>query len=280
MSLDHSMGLSVNSEWPGCTLELEGKYYDTYATHGPQCKGSLSHQLDQIDTRKTPNQRIKHFKWDIFTQLFFSRNSRQSLDSKNSTYMHLKSQLEESKQHIQLLEQRQSSFVTLTNSLQVGGNVHIGNTVTTSSANEADKELSPDEYTDVNLWTPSKWTMHIQAKKAVVKLGSSAATQRGSRRLAKGENVACQFFEDATGVPVDRHRAKAACSVFSAYLHQLNQAGVKLSTSWSQVPLDLKEGFYHAIRTNYIKFRYCTDNWKAKHLAMQNYSQWYKYHMC
>ncbi|KAG2141321.1 hypothetical protein DEU56DRAFT_940811 [Suillus clintonianus] len=254
--------------------------------------GSLSHQLDQIDTRETPNQ--YNF---IPPSSTMDGNSRQSLDSKNSAYMHLESQLEESKQHIHLLEQRnqqlaqdrdllsaqvaalQSSFVMLTNSLQVGRNGHIGNTVTTSSANEADKDLSPDEYKDVNFWTRSKWTLHVQAEKAVAKLGSSAATQRGSTRLAKGENVACQFIEDAAGVPVDGHRAKAARSVFSAYLHQLNQAGVKLPTSWSQVPLDLKEGFYHAIRTNYIEFRYCADNWKAEHLAMQNYSQWYKYHV-
>ncbi|KAG2132047.1 hypothetical protein DEU56DRAFT_953014 [Suillus clintonianus] len=277
--------------------------------------GSLSHQLDQIDARETPNQYnfIPPSTMDGYDSSsldsssissgissrssFFSRNSsRQSLDSKNSAYMHLESQLEESKQHIHLLEQRnqqlardrdllsaqvaalQSSFITLTNSL--GRNGHIVNTVTTSSANEADKDLSPDEYEDVKFWTRSKWTLHVQAEKAVAKLGSSAAsTQRGSTRLAKGENVACQFIEDAAGVPVDGHRAKAARSVFSAYLHQLNQAGVKLPTSWSQVPLDLKEGFYHAIRTNYIEFRYCADNWKAEHLATQNYSQWYKYHI-
>ncbi|KAG2362745.1 hypothetical protein BDR07DRAFT_1376296 [Suillus spraguei] len=205
--------------------------------------------------------------------------------------MHLESQLEDSKQHIQLLEQRnqqlawdrdllsaqvaalQSSFVMLTNSL--GQNGHIVDTVATSSANEADRDLSPDDYKHVNFWTCSKWTLHVQAEKAVTKLGSSStSTQRGLTRLAKGKNVACQFIEDATGVPVNGHRAKAAHSVFTTYLHQLNQAGVKLPSSWSQVPLDLKEGFYHAIRMNYIEFRYCTDNWKAEHLATQNYSQW------
>ncbi|KAG1900657.1 uncharacterized protein F5891DRAFT_1188567 [Suillus fuscotomentosus] len=169
---------------------------------------------------------------------FFSRNSScQSLDSKNSAYMHLKSQLEESKQHVQLLEQRNQQLARDRDllSAQVAA-------LQSSSANEADKDLSPDEYKDVNFWTRSKWTLHIQAKKAVAKLGSGAtSTQRRSTRLSKGENVACQFIEDASGVPVDGHRAKAAHSVFTAYLHQLNQAGVKLPSSWSQVPLDLKE---------------------------------------
>ncbi|KAG1771400.1 hypothetical protein EV702DRAFT_1202007 [Suillus placidus] len=238
---------------------------------------------------------------------FFSRNSsRLSLDSKSSSaYMHLETQLEESRQHICLLEQQnrrlardndrlsaqvatlQNSFVAFTTSL---GQNPINTTTTTaatgtgnSSMKEADKELDPADYQGIKFWTCSKWSHHLQAIKNVTKIdrnSSEACTSmRGSSRLAKGENVACQFIEDADGEPVDGHRAKTMRNVFSSYLHQLNQGDVKLPPTWSQVALDIKEGFYHAIRSNHVEFRYCADNWKAEYLATHNYSQWYKYHV-
>ncbi|KAG2336347.1 hypothetical protein BDR05DRAFT_1005946 [Suillus weaverae] len=148
---------------------------------------------------------------------------------------------------------------------------------------EADKELDPADYQGIKFWTRSKWSHHLQAIKNVTKIdhnSSEACTSmRGSSRLAKGKNVACQFIEDADGEPVDGHRAKTMRNVFSSYLHQLNQGDVKLPPTWSQVALDIKEGFYHAIHSNHVEFRYCADNWKAEYLATHNYSQWYKYHI-
>ncbi|KAG1838086.1 hypothetical protein DFJ58DRAFT_734009 [Suillus subalutaceus] len=152
--------------------------------------------------------------------------------------------------------------------------------LTTISAlgDNVNKELSPANFPSVKFWSRAKWTQHVQTEKSVTKL-SSSTSMRGSSRLAKGENVACQYIEDADGVPVDGHRTKIICNVFFAYLHQLNQGNLKLPPGWLQVALDVKKTFYHTIRMNFSEFRYCSDNWKADFLATQSYSQWYKYHI-
>ncbi|KAG1732807.1 hypothetical protein EDB19DRAFT_1831167 [Suillus lakei] len=216
-----------------------------------------------------------------------------SLDSNNSSaYMHLENQLEESKQHVHALEQQncqlvrdrellvaklealQGSFITLSNSL--GHNPHDLPTIPT--LDNVDKELSPADFPSIKFWSRAKWTQHLHAEKSVTKLGAFTSTC-GSSRLAKGENVACLYIEDADRVPIDGHCAKIMRNVFFAYLHQLNQGNLKLPSGWLQVALDVKKIFYHTIRLNFVEFWYCSDSWKADLLATHNYSQWYKYHI-
>ncbi|KAG1890998.1 hypothetical protein F4604DRAFT_1913810 [Suillus subluteus] len=125
---------------------------------------------------------------------------------------------------------------------------------------ECDCKLDPIKCPLVKSWTKKEWLEQFQSSTSAVPGRSSKKSGHGSKRMAQGINVSCTYLQDENGVPVSILKDSPQ--------NQLD----KLS-------LDVLKWLVHTLHKEYLKLRLCADNWKTMRLMMDNYSQWYSYHV-
>lgn len=140
-----------------------------------------------------------------------------------------------------------------------------------------DDELNPQDYPLVQSWTKKSWLEQLP-KNTTAKPGSSDQPSRGSRRMAQGINVSCQYIQDEKGVTVSAQRAKSIRNMMLSSFRQLDSQGLA-PASIGQASLDVLNWLFHTLRRHCPELRLCVDNWKATKLMMDNYSQWHNYHV-
>lgn len=96
--------------------------------------------------------------------------------------------------------------------------------------------------------------------------------------MARGINVACTYLQDEAGQPVSAQRAKTIRLFMLSCFRQLESQGLA-PESIGQASLKVIHWLIHMLRKQYFEFRLCADNWKAMKLMIDNYSQWYHYHV-
>ncbi|KAG0693484.1 hypothetical protein DFH29DRAFT_1007261 [Suillus ampliporus] len=87
-----------------------------------------------------------------------------------------------------------------------------------------------------------------------------------------------QSEKDEAGQPVSAQRAKTIRLFMLSCFQQLESQGLA-PDSIGQASLKVLHWLIHILRKHYIEFRLCADNWKAMKLMIDNYSQWYHYHV-
>ncbi|KAG1769681.1 hypothetical protein EV702DRAFT_1202709 [Suillus placidus] len=83
---------------------------------------------------------------------------------------------------------------------------------------------------------------------------------------------------DEAGQPVSAQRAKTIRLFMLSCFRQLESQGLA-PESIGQASLKVIHWLIHMLHKHYIEFRLCADNWKAMKLMIDNYSQWYHYHV-
>ncbi|KAG1894032.1 uncharacterized protein F5891DRAFT_1195723 [Suillus fuscotomentosus] len=143
---------------------------------------------------------------------------------------------------------------------------------------ECDRELDPADYRSVNSWTKKDWQEHFPMSSSAVPGSSSKKSARGSKRMAQGINVSCTYLQDENGIPVSAQRAKVIRTTMLSCFQQLHTQGFA-PESIGQASLDVIKWLVHTLRKEYLELRLCADNWKTTRLMIDNYSQWYNYHI-
>ncbi|KAG1901532.1 uncharacterized protein F5891DRAFT_1187393 [Suillus fuscotomentosus] len=108
--------------------------------------------------------------------------------------------------------------------------------------------------------------------------GSTAKSSRGSTQMAKGINVSCTYLQDEQGNPVSAQCAKAIRQLMLSSFCQLETQGLT-PESISQASLQVLHWLTHMLCKQFLKLHLCADNWKSMKLMIDNYSQWYNYHV-
>ncbi|KAG2337295.1 hypothetical protein BDR05DRAFT_952743 [Suillus weaverae] len=111
-----------------------------------------------------------------------------------------------------------------------------------------DDELNPQDYPLVQSWT----------KKRI--------------------NVSCQYLQDEKGITVSAQHVKTIHNVMLSCFRQLDSQGLT-PASISQASLDVMNWLFHTLRKHCPELQLCVDNWKTTKLMVENYSQWYNYHV-
>lgn len=143
---------------------------------------------------------------------------------------------------------------------------------------DCDRELDPADYRSVNSWTKKDWQEHFPPSSSAVPGSFSMKSARGSKRMAQGINVSCTYLQDENGVPVSAQRAKVIRTTMLSCFRQLHTKGLA-PESIGQASLDVIKWLVHTLRKEYLELRLCADNWKTTKLMIDNYSQWYNYHI-
>ncbi|CDO75444.1 hypothetical protein BN946_scf184693.g13 [Trametes cinnabarina] len=120
------------------------------------------------------------------------------------------------------------------------------------------------DFPKVKYWTAQSWNQHEKKAKGSVRVGENIG-QSGRARAATGENVSCQYIEDARGIAVDGFCVKRIRDFtynFIAYMKKHKYAEPR----WDDVEVSVRETFIEAIRRKWPEFQLCEANWKAHHM--------------
>lgn len=142
---------------------------------------------------------------------------------------------------------------------------------------ESDQELDRKDYPSVKSWTKKEWQKQYLKTTSSVP-GTSGSSSRGSGRMAQGVNVACTYIQDEKSVPVSAERAKTIRNFMLSCFRELDTQGLA-PNSIGQASLQVLHWLIHTLRKHYPELRLCADNWKAMKLMIDNYSQWFNYHI-
>ncbi|KAG1887468.1 uncharacterized protein F5891DRAFT_1199872 [Suillus fuscotomentosus] len=141
---------------------------------------------------------------------------------------------------------------------------------------DSDHDLNAIDYPLVRSWTKKDWQENMPSSTSANP--GSSGKKRGATRMARGINVACTYLQDQAGQPVSAQRAKTIRLFMLSCFRQLESQGLA-PESIGQASLKVLHWLIHMLRKHYIELRLCADNWKAMKLMIDNYSQWYNYHV-
>lgn len=141
---------------------------------------------------------------------------------------------------------------------------------------DSDRDLNTIDYPLVKSWTKKDWQENMPSSTSANP--GSSGKKRGATRMARGINVACTYLQDEAGQPVSAQRAKTIRLFMLSCFRQLESQGLA-PESIGQASLKVIHWLIHMLRKQYFEFRLCADNWKAMKLMIDNYSQWYHYHV-
>ncbi|KAG2131897.1 hypothetical protein BD769DRAFT_1722069 [Suillus cothurnatus] len=142
---------------------------------------------------------------------------------------------------------------------------------------ESDQELDRKDYPSIKSWTKKEWQKQYPKATSSVP-GTSGSSSQGSGRMAQGVNVACTYIQDEKGVPVSAECAKTIRNFMLSCFRELDTQGLT-PNSIGQASLQVLHWLIHTLRKHYPELHLCADNWKAMKLMIDNYSQWFNYHV-
>ncbi|KAG2133408.1 hypothetical protein BD769DRAFT_1774591 [Suillus cothurnatus] len=141
---------------------------------------------------------------------------------------------------------------------------------------DSDRDLNAINYPLVKSWTKKDWQENMPSSTSANP--GSSGKKRGATCMAQGINVACTYLQDESGQPVSAQQAKTIRLFMLSCFRQLESQGLA-PDSIGQASLKVLHWLIHMLRKHYIELRLCADNWKAMKLMIDNYSQWYHYHV-
>ncbi|KAG2054060.1 hypothetical protein BDR06DRAFT_955647 [Suillus hirtellus] len=124
------------------------------------------------------------------------------------------------------------------------------------ASDNSDHDLNAIDYPLVRSWTKKDW----------------------QENMPSSINVACTYLQDQAGQLVSAQWAKTICLFMLSCFQQLESQGL-MPESIGQASLKVLHWLIHMLCKHYIELHLCTDNWKAMKLMIDNYSQWYNYHV-
>ena len=138
-------------------------------------------------------------------------------------------------------------------------------------------EQPRSKYPGIKYWTKEEWDKYEKEKRNSTNPTEKPA-QRGGTRCANNENVTMTFLEEADGTAIGGLLAgeirRTARTVWRG-LYKRDLAPKK----WSNALSAALDEYTREMETRWPILRYCSNHWKALHIATKNYSQWYKtYH--
>lgn len=119
--------------------------------------------------------------------------------------------------------------------------------------------LERAEYPDVKFWYLADWTQFCSNRKR-------DATN-------KPQLTAMQYMEDQHGHAVSGESVDLMRSLAQDIWVELGISGAA-STTWSQVDVESKKGYYRAMAASFFNLRLCDSDWKAERIAEDNYTLW------
>jgi hypothetical protein len=100
---------------------------------------------------------------------------------------------------------------------------------------------------------------------------------KGGTLAAQGINAAMRYIENEHGEVVDGYRATAIRENAHKIWFLLLENNLAPRT-WGVATLEVCKHYNAEMVLHAPELRYCDSNWKAQHIATQNYSSWYSTH--
>lgn len=123
-------------------------------------------------------------------------------------------------------------------------------------------ELNQEDYINIKNWYPTEYSQGRKGRK------------KGDKDPSAQAHLS-SFMEDEDGNPIPdltRDAARETARGFFAELLSRNSA----PASWGGISISLNHSLINLLETQYPFLRLCSNHWKAKQLATNSYSQWYK----
>jgi hypothetical protein len=105
---------------------------------------------------------------------------------------------------------------------------------------------------------------------------SSAGSQRGRTRAARGINVGMRYVEDKDGNTIDGTRASAmrkAARLIWVHISLNNPGGPP--PTWGKADVTMVQAYRSEMCRQFPELRLCESNWKADQIATDYYPSWY-----
>ncbi|KAF9641919.1 hypothetical protein BDM02DRAFT_3194264 [Thelephora ganbajun] len=130
------------------------------------------------------------------------------------------------------------------------------------------KNLSTqDDYPNVKHWFKDDY-------KDLHKTGKSGAENLEGQKPTKGP-ILSSYMEDEDGNEIPEWKRKAARSAARGFFNLLFEKSQAPAT-WGEVSIDISNELMHILETEFPFLHLCKSHWKAKRIATNSYSQWYR----
>ncbi|KAJ7336133.1 hypothetical protein DFH08DRAFT_1018388 [Mycena albidolilacea] len=136
------------------------------------------------------------------------------------------------------------------------------------------RPLLKSDYPFVNFWNRNDF-MGLTKSDGVSNTGGP--NPRGGALASQGVNVSGKYIEDANGEVVDGYRVTAIGKFAQGLWFWLLEHG-RAPPTWGRASIDVVQLYCDEMGRQFPELRLCTDNWKAKQIATNNYPSWIKNH--
>jgi hypothetical protein len=123
--------------------------------------------------------------------------------------------------------------------------------------------LEQADYPDVKFWYLADWAKFCSNTNVSNREGGANPQPTG----------AMQYIEDQRGHAVSRESVNMMRSHAQNIWFELGISGAA-STTWRQVDVQSKRGYYRAMAASFFNLRLCGEDWKAEKIAEDNYDLW------
>ncbi|KAJ7041113.1 hypothetical protein C8F04DRAFT_1391239 [Mycena alexandri] len=132
------------------------------------------------------------------------------------------------------------------------------------------------DYPLISWWNQSDWTQYLKGLSGTST--GAPAGPRGSKRASEGINVALRFVQSADGEMISGFRASEIKSYATQLLNDMGLSGIE-PHSWDTGGRDIQQNFYADIYLKFPEMALCSQDWKARHMAIHMYPSWHTNHL-
>lgn len=129
-------------------------------------------------------------------------------------------------------------------------------------------------YPKIRFWTKQEWKDYEASRKDSSDLVATSGL-KGGTRAALGENVRVQYVEHADGKMVDGGMAIEIRDHARKIWRGLWSHGLAPRT-WGAATQQVEDAFICSMEERFPVLKLCDNHWKARKIATENYSQWFK----
>jgi hypothetical protein len=95
--------------------------------------------------------------------------------------------------------------------------------------------------------------------------------------MVRGINISMRYVEDEHGVPIDGFRVKTILGAAHQLFFQLWEVKRHPKT-WGAAGTETLQAYCQEMEQQFPELALCTNSWKSKYIATQNYPSWYNSH--
>jgi hypothetical protein len=130
--------------------------------------------------------------------------------------------------------------------------------INSSGSYGSNNQLKKEDHLDVRFWAKVDWSEHLDKVTSV----------------DDSHGRATRFLEDENGRIINVARAAAIRDCARGFFNGVEEKF--LPRSWGKASIDLQTGLSSLMRSRFLEFQYCADDWKVKSFATEYYYSWYK----